>query len=110
MNDQIEKYLVDISLALESIDTFIIDTDSYDKYLNDSKTKSAVERQLIIIGEAINKIRKIDSSISITSAKEIVLFRNRVVHAYDSIEDSIVWAILKNHLPILKEEINSLLT
>ena len=31
-------------------------------------------------------------------------FRNRIIHAYDSIDDSIVWAIKTNHLPTLKEE------
>lgn len=94
---------------MENIEAFTIGTDSFASYQNDSKTKSAVERQLIIIGEAINKIRKLEPELNISSTKEIVLFRNRVVHAYDSIEDSIVWAIMKNHLPVLKEEVNKLL-
>jgi uncharacterized protein with HEPN domain len=63
-----------------------------------------VERQLGIIGEAVNKFRKEEPSYVLTHAKQIVDFRNWVIHAYDNIDDSIVWAILKNHLPVLKSD------
>ena len=41
--------------------------------------------------------------------KQMVNFRNRIIHSYDNIDVSIVWAILKNHLPILKAEVNDIL-
>jgi uncharacterized protein with HEPN domain len=59
---------------------------------------------LIIIGEALNQIRKEDE-ILITNTDEIVGFRNRLVHAYDLIDSNIVWLILKRHLPSLKQEV-----
>jgi uncharacterized protein with HEPN domain len=77
-------------------------------YKLDLKTKSAVERQLIIIGEVINKIKKADD-LELSHSKEIINFRNRLVHAYDSIDDAIVWAIKYNHLPKLKTEVEALL-
>lgn len=63
----------------------------------------------MIIGEALNHFRRLEPLIRIENDKEIVNFRNRLVHAYDSIDNSIVWAILKRYLLPLKEEIIILL-
>ena len=109
MNDRSKKLLVDISIAIQYIEDFTIDTPSFIIYQSDFKTKSAVERQLAIIGEAVNKLNQIDPEIHLSKAKEIINFRNRAIHAYDSIDDSIVWVILKNHLPVLIIEVNKFL-
>jgi uncharacterized protein with HEPN domain len=103
------KYLIDILNAILLIEDFLIETETFFEYQNDLKTKSAVERQLVIVGEAINTYGKIDNNKPIIHAKEIINFRNRLVHAYDNIDDSIVWAIKTNHLPLLKFEINQIL-
>ncbi len=108
MTRQAKKYLFDIHSAIVAIESFL-DGYSYSEYEADLKTKSAVERQLGIIGEAVNKYRKEDGSINLTHAKEIVNFRNRIIHAYDAIDDSIVWAIKTNHLPVLRQEVEQLL-
>lgn len=73
--------------------------------------KRAVERNLEIIGEAINRIIKTDPVIAskITDSNAIVGLRNQVIHAYDNISDETIWAILTNHLPKLKIEIDALL-
>ena len=73
--------------------------------------KRAVERNLEITGEAINRILKADKSIAlkITDSIAIVSLRNQVIHDYDSISDETIWAILTNHLPLLKVEIDQLL-
>lgn len=74
--------------------------------------KRAVERDLEIIGEAINRILKKDSSFEnkITNVKLIFGgLRNQVIHAYDSISDENIWSILINHLPKLKDEIEILI-
>ncbi len=101
------KYLTDIKIAIEFIQEFMLEIESFEDYCNDHKTQSAVERQLVIIGEALNQIKKIDTSIVISSDQQIVSFRNRLVHAYDSIDNTIVWAIIKRHLEPLKEEIQT---
>ncbi len=108
MTEQAKKYLFDILLAIDAIDEFLTGI-NYLQYENDLKTRSAVERQLVIIGEAVNKFNKIETQINLSNAREIINFRNRLVHAYDSIDDSIVWAIKINHLPELKNEIESIL-
>jgi uncharacterized protein with HEPN domain len=108
MTETTKKYLVDIILCIELIDDFLYNCSSYIDYKSDLKTKSAVERQLIVIGEVINKIKKIDD-LELSNSKEIINCRNRLVHAYDSIDDAIVWAIKHNHLPKLKTEVEALL-
>ena len=108
MTEITKKYLVDIILSIELIDDFFYNCSSFIDYKSDLKTKSAVERQLIIIGEVINKIKKIEN-LELSHSKEIINFRNRLVHAYDSIDDAIVWAIKHNHLPKLKTEVEALL-
>ena len=71
--------------------------------------RRAVEREFEIIGEAMNRIGKIDSEIPISSKKQIISMRNRVIHGYDKIDDEIVWGTIVRHLPKLKEEISLLL-
>ena len=61
-----------------------------------------------IIGEAVNSYRKAENA-ELSHSKEIIAFRNRLIHAYNSLEDEIIWAILKKHLPELKKEIAGLL-
>lgn len=99
------KFLSDILIAIELIEDFTIDIQDFIEYNSDRKTQSAVERQLGIIGEALNQLRKENALVNITYYQQIIGFRNRLIHAYDSIDNSIVWAILHRHLPNLKKEI-----
>lgn len=105
MTEKSKKYLSDILMAIDLIEKFTVDITNFKIYQNDLKTQSAVERQLGIIGEALNKLKKIEPDLEIENAKQIIGFRNRLIHAYDSIDDSIVWAILNRHLNKLKVEI-----
>ncbi|MEJ4087974.1 DUF86 domain-containing protein [Galbibacter orientalis] len=90
MTEKSRKYLFDILLAIDLIEKFIVDITDFNSYQNDLKTQSAVERQLAIIGEALNQLKKIDPDLEIENAKQIIAFRNRLIHAYDSIDNSIV--------------------
>ena len=73
------------------------------------KTRKAVERNIEIIGEAVNRIGKQNQSIQINNAKRIIGTRNRLAHEYDSISIEIIWTIVVNELPNLKIEVNNLL-
>ncbi len=59
-------------------------------------------RNIEIIGEAINRILKVDGSIAITNARKIVDTRNYIIHGYDSLPPDIIWSMVINHFPILK--------
>ena len=103
--DQKKKYFKDILHAITLIDEFLGDINLFSQYTVDKKTKSAVERQLAIIGEAIKRIKELDSAELINYHKSIIGFRNILVHSYDSIDDEMVWAIIKKHLQPLKDEV-----
>ena len=103
------KYLSDILMAIELIEEFIVDDKDFSLYDQDRKTQSAVERQLAIIGEALNQLKKLEPEINIENDKQIISFRNRLVHAYDSLDNSMIWVIISRHLPPLKIEIQKLM-
>lgn len=105
MTDQGKKLLSDILSAIILIEEFITKINSFDAYNNDIKTQSAVERQLSIIGEAVNSYDKLENVDSLEKAKKIVGFRNRLIHGYDSIDNSIVWVIIIRYLKDLKIEV-----
>jgi uncharacterized protein with HEPN domain len=89
MTERSKKYLSDILISIEFIEEFIADIKTFLDYQLDTKTKSAVERQLGIIGEAVNKYRQ-EGNPDLTQTQQIIQFRNRLIHAYDSVDDSIV--------------------
>ena len=71
--------------------------------------RRAVEREFEIIGEAMNKLDKINPDLSISSKKLIIGLRNRVIHGYDKIDNEIIWGVIVRHLPTLKTEIEKLI-
>lgn len=67
--------------------------------------RRAIEREFEIIGEAMSRIVKLDEKINITTKKQIINMRNRVIHGYDKVDDAIVWGTIVRHLPVLKKEV-----
>ena len=105
MTEQGKKYLSDILRSIELIEQFTATVNNYNDYSSDLKTQSAVERQLGIIGEAVNKFDKLFPEITLENARRIVGFRNRLIHSYDAVDSSMIWAIIKRHLDPLKAEV-----
>jgi uncharacterized protein with HEPN domain len=103
-----KKLLYDILISINSIEEFIADITSIQDYQKNKLVRRAVEREIEIIGEAVNKITKIDPSLEITNARKIVNTRNWVIHAYDSVDDIIIWGIVTKHLPYLKHEVEEI--
>jgi uncharacterized protein with HEPN domain len=109
MNDEIRKYLFDINESINSIEKYLGDKPDFNNYLSNKMLRRAIEREFEIMGEAMNKIHGLDPNIKISSKKQIINMRNRVIHGYDKIDDEIVWGTILKHLPILKSEIFNLL-
>ncbi len=103
-----KKYLSDILMAIELIEEFTVGINDFNLYDKDRKTQSAVERQLAIIGEALNQLKKTEPTLVIENDKQIIGFRNRLIHAYDSLDNSIIWAIINRNIKSLKIEIQNL--
>ena len=102
------KYLWDIKNCCLKIEKFIIGIKNLKEYKENELVKSAVEREIITISEAIVKFQKI-SKVEIENAQKIKAFRNRLVHDYEKIDDSIVWVIVTRHLNELKKEVSTYL-
>ena len=109
MDDKIKKLLIDIQESIMHIEEFTEEVSSFFDYESNLMMKRAVERELEIIGEAMNRMLQINPEISIENARRIVDLRNRVIHGYDKVDDGVIWGILKKHIPILKGEVNELL-
>lgn len=106
MTEKEKKFLSDISNSIELIESFTIDIKSFTDYSKDLKTKGAVERHLGIIGEAVNKFLKESKTNDLKNASQIVSLRNRLIHSYDNVDDSIIWSIVTRKLKLLKDEVN----
>ena len=110
MNDRVKKSLEDILIAIEEIDIFFeTQPKKYDAFVNSLLLRRGVERNIEIIGEAVSRVLKNDSAVSITNARKIVDTRNYVIHGYDTLTADILWSIVVNHLPLLKNEVEELL-
>ena len=83
--------------------------------LNDYRTdvllKSAIERQFEIIGEALNRLKKIDEAAlaEIGNSQQIIAFRNVLIHGYDQIKPEIVWSAVTENLPELQSQVVKML-
>lgn len=109
MKLEIKKYLFDIKESIDSIENYLGDKRNFRIYSENKMLRRAVERELEIIAEAINRIDKLDQSIQISSKKQIVGMRNRVIHGYDKIDNEIIWGTIIRHIPILKKDVEELM-
>jgi uncharacterized protein with HEPN domain len=110
MDNDIKAWLYDILQSIYEIDSYFENKQRiYEEYVSDIKTKRAIERNLEIIGEAVNRIIKKDRSFKLDNAEKIVGTRNRIIHGYDKISDDLIWSIVINHLPKLKTEVKGLM-
>ncbi|MCU4165485.1 HepT-like ribonuclease domain-containing protein [Carboxylicivirga caseinilyticus] len=109
MKREIKKYLFDIKTSINSIFDYLGNERNFFEYQNNKLLRRGIEREIEIIGEAMNRILKMDSSIEIKNARQIVDTRNWVIHGYDKVDDVVIWGIITNHLPKLKTEVETLL-
>lgn len=110
MEDRIKKYLLDVLTSIEEVESFFDNKPKlFDDFYSDLLLRRAIERNIEIIGEAMNRILRIDESIAITNARKIVDARNYIIHGYDSLSPDILWSMVINHLPRLKKEVIALL-
>ncbi len=83
-----------------------------DDYRGDRLLRQAVERNFEIIGEAMHRLAREDpgTAARIGDYKQIIAFRNVLIHGYDLIEDAVVWQVIRDDLPTLQQAVASLLT
>jgi len=109
MQREVLRYLVDIQESIYSIYDYLGDKQDFSNYQSSKLLRRAVERELEIIGEAVNRILKIDKTINISNSRRIVNLRNYVIHGYDKVDNVIIWGIISRDLSKLKEQIDNLI-
>lgn len=103
--------LEDIRHAAQRITDFTAGR-SLSNYETDDLLRNAVERLFTIIGEALNRLEKVDLSLAqkIGDYRDIIGFRNVLVHGYEVIDHQVVWESIQVDLPKLKQQVEALLT
>jgi len=110
MEIDVRTLLYDIVQSSSLIEEFVSGVD-LEGYIRSPKTKAAVERHFINIGEALNRLKQVDSPVfeQIAQAQQIIGFRNVLVHGYDVVSDELVWGIIIDKVPVLKDLCQKLL-
>lgn len=105
-----KKWLADILDAAKNVLAFTHGRRIED-YSTDAMMRAAVERKFSIMGEAMNRLRREDpeTAARITAGREIIAFRNLLVHGYDEVDDAVVWDVIQNEVPRLLGEVEVLL-
>ena len=104
----INACLKDIEQSIIEICEFLPGKRNFLEFQKDLKTRKAVERNIEIIGEAMDRILKTNPDFPIGDSRKIVDTRNRIIHGYDSVSDDIIWLIVNRHLPILEKQVKEL--
>jgi uncharacterized protein with HEPN domain len=107
--EEIQIWLEDIKQAIDEVEGFLPEKRVFSEFKKDLKTRKAIERNIEIIGEAVNRILNVNTAIKITNARKIVDTRNRIIHGYDTVSEDIIWAIVLNDLPKLRQEVIALM-
>ncbi|HEX5165898.1 MAG TPA: HepT-like ribonuclease domain-containing protein [Thermomicrobiales bacterium] len=104
------KSVEDIANACSNIVEWTVGG-SLAQHESDSKLRAAVERTFEIIGEALLRLERNDPTLvaRITDYRRVIGFRNRLAHGYDDIDDSQVWDIIQTSLPVLRQDIDTIL-
>ncbi|AKB74102.1 hypothetical protein MSLAZ_0841 [Methanosarcina lacustris Z-7289] len=102
-------YLSEMLSASINVKSFIEEMDK-DAFLKDEKTKSAVVRQLEIIGEAAKAIpADIRSLAPELDWRSIAGMRDRMIHAYFNVDYNLVWDTVVNDVPVFEQTIERLI-
>lgn len=110
MRLEAKKYLHDVAAAARLAIQFTRGK-RFEDYSSDAMLRSAVERQLGIVGEAVAQLAKVDEAVAaqISEHKRIVAFRNILIHGYTNVDDRIVWDVIQFKLPGILAETEVLL-
>jgi uncharacterized protein with HEPN domain len=110
MPRDVHVLLFDARTAAANVLSFL-DGKTFGDYCESLLLRSAVERQLITLGEAVYQIegRFRDSLHLIPEHRAIVRFRHVLTHHYDGIDDEVVWGIVQTKLPALIKTLDELL-
>jgi len=110
MQRNARAYLWDVLAAADAILVFTAGLDAR-IYAETDVVHSAVERKFEIIGEALGQLAKVDPALAarVPDIREIIAFRNILIHGYAAINHDRVWGIAEKFLPTLRAAVVALL-
>jgi uncharacterized protein with HEPN domain len=109
MSKEINTYYKDFQFSIDRIEYHISQVFSFADFKNAITVSDAVERRLCIIGEALWRIDKLDKDAKISDKQKTIGLRHILTPEYDLINPEIIWKLIENNLPVLKEEVNNIL-
>lgn len=111
MQLEARKFLLDVLTSCDAIQQFTSGK-SFEEYTASRLIQSATLREFEVIGEALNRLRKQfpETATEISSLDDIIAFRNRIIHGYDSVDEIIVWNAIQNDLSALRSKVQKLLS
>ncbi len=103
-------YLAEIQDTAEYL-LQIAETSTFTHYLQERTQRLAVERCFILIGEALAQLGRFYPELlrAIATPRQVISFRNVIVHRYWSIDDEEVWSILVTEVSPLHRQVTALL-
>ena len=108
MNDRDRLFLRHVLIAIDEIASYTEEGQS--TFMSDRKTQSAVIRQLEIIGEAVKNLgAELTTSEASVPWRQIAGTRDRLIHAYFSVDLDSVWSMVEQDLPTLRDEVRRIL-
>jgi uncharacterized protein with HEPN domain len=110
MQLEARKLLLDMQRAAAQI-AGITSGRSLEDYRQDQQLRWAVERGFEIVGEALGQLSKVDAALAgrISEYRQIIGFRNVLIHGYSTIDATRTWDIVQRDLPTLRKELEELL-
>jgi uncharacterized protein with HEPN domain len=110
MRPESPKLITDIQDASACIILWVANR-TLPEYAADRMLRQAIERNFEIIGEAINRLRRVDPQTAdrIGEYPQIIAFRNILAPGYDFIDPAITWGIIQGKLHVLKQDVDRLL-
>lgn len=103
-------FLVDVVEAADAIRDAVRGI-SLDQYQTNRLLRSAVEREFIIIAEALTNLSRLDTDLfsNVSQAPRIISFRNKITHEYTKVDNVLVWGVIHTHVEPLRAECAALL-
>lgn len=102
-------FIKDILQSIKAIEGFV-EGMSYEQFVYDDKTASAVIRKFEIMGEAAKGIPdNFKKKYAKIPWKEMAGMRDKLIHFYSGVDYNLVWQTIKNRLPELEKELISIL-
>src|SRR5438105_4749892 len=111
MLPQSRKLLEDMREAANEI-AALTSGRTLDDYLAHKHLRWSVERGFEIIGEALSQLNKFEPSLAghISKFRKIISFRNVLIHGYSQVNHKTTWDIVLDDLPVLRAELDDLLS